>query len=131
MKKYTGIRVILAEPMNSEEAEKRLNKRIVLNDKRLSGDGYLVQLGNGKLTWQPKETFDKSWRCAESLDDREKIEIEDLTSKYEKLNDFKLTDKFQSLDSDQKELMEKQSECMAAYIDCLNKRYTLLNSKNK
>lgn len=131
MKKYIGTRVIMAEPMNSSKAEKRLNKKIVLNDKRLSGDGYLVQLGNGKLTWQPKETFEKSWKCSESFDDRLKIEIEELTSKYEKLSDFILTDKFKSLGSDQRELMKKQSEYMAGYVDCLNKRYALLNSKNQ
>ena len=132
MEKYIGKRTISATPMNAHGAEAVLNKKIVLNDEKLSGEGYLVESANGSMSWMPKETFERSWEKAEAFLDRLIIEMNDLTEKMEKLSDFiEKNDVFSKLGEKEKGLLEDQLRYMCKYRDCLEERSIIYQTKTK
>ena len=60
MKKFIGTKVIMAEPMTREEAQKVLGREIKpATDEE---DGYLVKYKDGYNSWSPKSVFEEAYR---------------------------------------------------------------------
>nr|WP_320022101.1 DUF2829 domain-containing protein [uncultured Draconibacterium sp.] len=64
MKKYLGVKIIDAEPMWVEAAEKHLGRPISASS---DADGYLVKNEDGYESWSPKEVFEKAYRRIDNL----------------------------------------------------------------
>ena len=62
MKKYIGTKVIMAEPMTLEEAQKVLGREI--KPTTVEGDGYLVEYQDGYKSWSPKSVFKNAYNEA-------------------------------------------------------------------
>ena len=66
MKKFIGTKVIMAEPMTREEAQKVLGREIKpATDEE---DGYLVKYKDGYKSWSPKSVFDAAYRKFGEMD---------------------------------------------------------------
>lgn len=63
MKKYLGVKIILAIPMMLNQAEELLKRKIQDNNE----DGYLVEYEDGYKSWSPKEVFEKAYRKTDGL----------------------------------------------------------------
>jgi len=63
MKKYIGIKVVQAEPMNLIEAEERLQRKIKSGDE----EGYFIVYPDGYESWSPKDVFEKSYHETTNL----------------------------------------------------------------
>ena len=70
MKKYLGVKIIQAEPMNKGEA---FNRDLVKVDtatelteeqfeKLYKTDGYKVVYGDDYISWSPKDVFEKAYK---------------------------------------------------------------------
>ena len=90
MKKYIGTKLVNAEPMTKGEASKKnlLKSGIVITDEDASQEGYVVEYEDGYTSWSPKDVFEKSYRIAETFQDRLHIEEQELNDKIIKLNHF-------------------------------------------
>lgn len=63
MKKFIGTKVIMAEPMTMEEAQKVLGRKIAtLKPVTVKEDGYLVEYKDGYKSWSPKSVFEEAYR---------------------------------------------------------------------
>lgn len=63
MKKFIGTKVIMAEPMTIEEAQKVLGRKIAtLKPVTVEENGYLVEYKDGYKYWSPKDVFEKAYR---------------------------------------------------------------------
>ena len=63
MKKFIGTKVIMAEPMTMEEAQKVLGRKIAtLKPVTVEEDGYLVEHKDGYKSWSPKSVFEEAYR---------------------------------------------------------------------
>lgn len=60
MNKYIGTKLIEAEPMDLDEAE-RLLKRPMGEENLKSKEGYLVKYEGGYKSWSPKDVFEKAY----------------------------------------------------------------------
>jgi hypothetical protein len=65
MEKYLGVKLISAEPMDSEDAEKLLNREFETSYQHYLG--YLVEYEDGYKSWSPKEAFEKAYRKIDNL----------------------------------------------------------------
>lgn len=134
MKTYIGTKTIKAEPMVLDEFINTYNRDPYANQHGSHPDteeGYCVQYEDGYISWSPKETFEKAYCVAETFIDRMKIELDDLSSKCEKLNKFiDENPKFQELPIAEQELMVAQLSAMFTYAKLLNIRLNLAMSKS-
>lgn len=60
MKKFIGMKVIMAEPMTMTEAQKVLGRE--LKPATVEEDGYLVEYKDGYKSWFPKSVFEEAYR---------------------------------------------------------------------
>ena len=60
MKKFIGTKVVKAEPMTMEEAQKVLGREI--KPATVEEDGYLVEYKDGYKSWSPKSVFEDAYR---------------------------------------------------------------------
>lgn len=60
MKKYLGVKIVDAESMDSEEAERTLCREI--DTKGEIRPGYLVTYEDGYESWSPKDVFEKAYK---------------------------------------------------------------------
>ena len=65
MKKYIGIKVVMAEPITMTEAQKVLGRE--LKPATVEEDGYLVEYNDGYKSWSPKSVFEKAYREVDSV----------------------------------------------------------------
>lgn len=112
---------IQAEPMNELRA-------VELGYARANTDnhewrlGYHVLYPDGYHSWCPKDQFEKTTRRSETYIDRMISEHEELNLKILKLKDFLFTETFNTLDREEKELLERQLGAMSSYLQILERR---------
>jgi hypothetical protein len=126
MKKYIGTKQIEAEPMTMGEAYEKglLQAGRVPNENEKNNAGYHVKYQDGYESWSPAEPFEKAYKCAETFLDRLIIEHGELVERCNKLNEFIMTDKFETIVTDpiQRELLREQYDLMLRYQTVLSKR---------
>ena len=131
MKKYIGTKLVKAEPMTQGEASEKhlLKSGIVITDEDASQEGYVVEYEDGYTSWSPKDVFEKSYRIAETFQDRLHIEEQELNDKIIKLNHFMQGAEFAMLSENQVNLMREQYRLMTAYQSILKSR--IADGENK
>lgn len=89
MKNYVGTKHVLAEPMKCGEAfEKGYVRENAYDPANAELEGYHVLYDDGYQSWSPKETFEASYKIADTPLDRMEIESDELIKKSEKLLKF-------------------------------------------
>jgi len=66
MKKYIGVKLVEAEPMDAGEA---MQRGFRIDDKDRGTQGYLVIYPGGYKSWSPKDVFETAYFGLESEDD--------------------------------------------------------------
>lgn len=124
MKKYIGTKRVEAEPMTMGEAYEKnlLQAGRVPNESEKNKAGYHVKYADGYESWSPADTFEECYKVADSPLDRLKIEHDELKEKIKRLEAFLCSEKFKSLDENQKSLLYYQSFIMGVYSDHLEER---------
>ena len=61
MDNYIGVKLIKAEPMKAEEANRVLQRPIDLTNADDEFNGYLVEYQDGYQSWSPKEIFEAAY----------------------------------------------------------------------
>lgn len=124
MKKYIGTKMVNAEPMTKGEAFQKnlLKSGVNVNDEDSTQEGYVVEYEDGYTSWSPKETFEKTYKVAETFQDRLQIEECELNDKINKLNYFMQGEKFAALNEVQRNDMNEQYRVMVKYQEILKKR---------
>lgn len=125
MKQFTGTKTIKACPMVLGEAEKVLGGRkidVTAVENRESEEGYLVEYEDGYRSWSPKTVFEKAYRISETHIDRMMIEKDQLEERYMKARRFTFSEKFASLNEDQRYLLRKYADQMESSLYTLIKR---------
>lgn len=126
MKKYIGVKEVLAEPMNECDAVEQGIARSN-SDNHEWRHGYKVVYEDGYTSWSPENVFTKAYKIANTPLDRVNIEIDNLSDKIEKLFAFTKTDTFiHKLNGFERELMYKQFNLMTEYRQCLIERKRLM-----
>lgn len=93
--------------------------------------GYVVVYEDGYISWSPKEAFEGGYKLFETFTDRLVNEMEDLGVKIGKLEDFLLSDKSNSVDKVQKELLTIQLFAMRAYYSSIIARLKFLTQSKE
>lgn len=119
MKQYIGTKTIQACPMTSLKAEEMLERK--LSD--IEEDGYLVKYEDGYLSWSPKEVFEKTYKIAETPEDRIVIEHSNLNEKLNRLVQFTQSKRFKELPKSAQAMLLAQIDAMSSYIHILAHRY--------
>ena len=119
MKQYIGTKTIQACPMTSLKAEEMPERK--LSD--VEEDGYLVKYEDGYLSWSPKEVFEKTYKIAETPEDRIAIEHSDLNEKQNRLIKFTQSEGFNNLPKSTQAMLLGQMDIMSSYIHVLAHRY--------
>lgn len=121
MKKFIGTKVVKAEPMTMEEAQKVLGREI--KPATVEEDGYLVEYKDGYKSWSPKSVFEEAYKPIETFLDRLVIEKQELTVKVDKLCKFlSMKDAIMKVGSFQFARMTEQIEAMEKYLSILTIR---------
>jgi hypothetical protein len=132
MKKYLGIKVIEAEPMNEQTAIKiglaRENK-----DNHELREGYHVIYKDGYQSWSPKATFDEAYRPFDNHVDEMRVELAYYEKKYNGLQGFIGSELFDVRipDNEQKSLVYTQLNQMKELINTLKKRINYFEGNGK
>ena len=129
MKGFTCNKMVKAIPMSLVEYHE-LRKWAPADEDE---PGYLVMYEpdghpnvdgfDGYIFWSPKDTFEKGYQLSDTFTDRLKIEMEDLEEKCEKLEDFLLSSKSESLEEMHKNLLRIQLSAMFAYYCTVRTRF--------
>ena len=119
MTQYIGTKTIQACPMTSLKAEEMLERK--LSD--VEEDGYLVKYEDGYLSWSPKEVFEKTYKIAETPEDRIIIEHSDLNDNLNRLTQFTKSESFNHLPKSTQAMLLGQMDIMSSYIHILAHRY--------
>lgn len=123
LKHYIGTKHVLAMPMNKGMAKvAKLIREDILEPNEYKKPGYKVVYPDGYESWSPKEVFDSCYRIAETPLDRLYQEINELVTRFNKLDAFMKTDEFLALPSDIIGLLEIQYGAMMAYNHALQLR---------
>lgn len=124
MKKYIGTKQIEAEPMTKGGAFHKHLLREGIYREQFDIPGYHVRYEDGYESWSPKDVFEKAYKVADTFKDRLAIEHGELVERCNKLNEFIMTDKFETIVTDpiQRELLREQYDLMLRYQAILSKR---------
>lgn len=124
MKKYIGTKQIEAEPMTKGEAFHKHLLRESTYEEQFDIPGYHVRYEDGYESWSPKDVFEKAYKVANTFKDRLAIEHGELVERCNKLNEFIMADKFETIVTDpiQRELLREQYDLMLRYQAVLSKR---------
>ena len=124
MKKYIGTRQIEAEPMTLGEAHSKGLVKSEIEENESYKLGYHIRTEYGYESWSPKDVFEKAYKIADTFKDRLSIEHGELVERCNKLNEFIMTDKFETIVTDpiQRELLREQYDLMLRYQTVLSKR---------
>jgi len=132
MKTYIGTKTVKAEPMTVADAEKVLGRKIdMTKHPEDKGKGYLVEYEDGFKSFSPKSVFENAYKIADDFLDRLRIERDEVSARLSKLRAFTTTPWFDAFSTRNKELMQKQDECMAAYLTILTARIELAEEEVK
>lgn len=66
MKKYIGVKLIEAEPMNLGDYNKKRGWPIP-DDENPLREGYLVKYSDDYISWSPKEIFEEAYRTTDGM----------------------------------------------------------------
>ena len=121
MKKYIGIKEVLAKPMTAEVAEVKGYKT-----NGNAGDGYEIEYKDGYKSWCPAKTFEKDYSIAETPLDRMALEAYNLGYLIGKLERFIKEQNngtsMVKLSPMHKDLLSIQLHSMNTYCECLTMR---------
>lgn len=123
MKKYTGTKEVLAQPMTASEA---VSKGYKVNNH--TGDGYEVEYKDGYKSWSPKEVFEESYSLSETPLDRMVLERKNLNKKLVSVLIFIKSITFKELDSISQAMLNVQYRMMIDYHQILSHRIDRMNS---
>lgn len=130
MKKYIGTKTVMARPMSKWEAyENYLLKVGITPQEDKNTQGYEVIYEDGYHSWSPREVFDKAYRLAEATVDRMRIELDELSERFIKLNKFMASDRFTTLDERMQNLIKTQDEAMEKYCRTLKQRLEIMTGR--
>lgn len=128
MKKYTGTKTVMAEPMTRENAEKIIGRKIVPNAEH-SGEGYLVEYPDGYKSWSPKEVFEEAYSVSETPLDRMRIEQRELLVRLCRLKSFISENMlFLGLSKTEQSLLIAQCQSMENYHSVLSERINIMQN---
>ena len=128
MKKFIGTKVIMAEPMTREEAQKVLGRE--LKPAIAEEDGYLVEYKDGYKSWSPKSVFDEAYKPCETFLDRMKVEFEGEVDKFKKGDTFIRSEKFNELPLVARVLLYAQNKTQKMYCGLLENRIDAAENNN-
>ncbi len=129
MKKYIGTKTIMATPMAKSEAEKVLGRSLA--DAKGGEDGYLVEYPDGYKSWSPKETFEETYKVADTYLDRMRIEYAEVKERVLKLHTFLMSEEFRALPKEKKNKLQAQCGAMSAYVEILGRRIDEAKTEQK
>jgi hypothetical protein len=148
MEKYTGVKEILAKPMNRKEYNDYRGWELPA-DENGDDDGFLVEYVQsenspnvnhpahaGYISWSPKDVFEESYISTDVLINKTKAfgeyephqqrvldELKDLTKKSFDLSNFIKTEFFtERLDSEEQQRLKQQLIVMQTYESVLIQR---------
>ena len=148
MEKYTGVKEILAKPMNRKEYNDYRGWELPA-DENGDDDGFLVEYvqsenspnvnhpaHTGYISWSPKDVFEESYISTDVLINKTKAfgqyephqqrvidELKDLTKKSFDLSNFIKTEFFtERLDSEEQQRLKQQLIVMQTYESVLIQR---------
>lgn len=119
--KYTGTKIVRAEPMNELKAVE-LGYARPNEDNHEWREGYHVIYPDGYQSWSPKSVFENSYKCSETFIDRLKIEHDELNERLDNLRKFiHYSEEFKAIPKEEQVLLISQFGAMQAYqgILCL------------
>lgn len=119
---YIATKQVKALPMNREDAERYLNRRLSPVKEEYSGEGYIVIYEDDYQSWCPREVFEKANRKCETYMDRLLIEREDLEVKVLKLAQFVNDGERERLAKRAEHHLDLQLKAMNEYLSILNER---------
>ena len=131
MKKFIGTKMVEAEPMTKGEAfEAGLLRTETLQPFEESVPGYKVKYSDDYVSWSPAETFEAAYKVAETPLDRVNIEIDDVTTRTNKLGEFIHNQNdgkdYQALPLGTRAMLLAQFHMMCAYTNLLNLRQSCM-----
>ena len=136
MKHYIGTKEVKATRVTRKEYNDYRGWELPSNENG-KDEGYLVEYpGGGKanhpdhvgyISWIPEDVFEKAYRLSETFINRLDIELDDLTTKLKKLEDFIESGKAESLSKEVQDLLAKQLTAMTDYHNALVERKNLIN----
>ena len=94
----------------------------VPNESEKNKAGYHVKYEGGYESWSPAKIFEEFYKVADTPLDRLIIEHDELNEKIKRLEEFLDSEKFKSLDQNQRRLLYSQCFIMGAYSDYLEER---------
>ena len=118
LKQYTGTKTVKARPMTMGEAyECKLLKEGVRPSKcETDKAGYLVEYGDGYMSWSPKDVFDAAYKPSETFLERLENECNEIDARSDKVKDFIGSDRFDNLSPIAKLLLVAQCATQREYI---------------
>ena len=84
MKKYIGVKLIEAEPMNLGDYNKKRGWPIP-DDENPLREGYLVKYSDDYISWSPKEIFEEAYRTTDGMNFGLAIEAVKKGLKFDKI----------------------------------------------
>lgn len=148
MKKYIGVKVILAKEMNRKEYNDYRGWELPENENG-EDEGFLVEylnspnsnhpLHDGYISWSPKEVFMDAYKEVEYLNEinqdyilqphqsRVVSEYNELRDKTEKLSAFFSNPLFKGIDPEEAKRLKSQENVMTAYLSILKQRINNFN----
>lgn len=137
MVQYTGTKTVMATPMTRGEYN-ALRGWEVPADENPADPGYLVQYENdskanvegfdGYVSWSPQRPFEEAYRASGTYDKRILIEMEELTKKICKLEEYI---RFMDQDGEDFYLLNMQLGIMGTYFAVLKLRYDKIQKNLK
>lgn len=124
--KYIGTKVVKAEPMTKDEAEKLLGRQLKPATDEING--YLVEYKDGYKSWSPKSVFEDAYKLAETPLNRMEIECVDLASKIAGCSKFLESDKSKDIDQFTRSMLSVQNSLMKEYYNVLCDRAKRMES---
>jgi hypothetical protein len=137
LKQYTGTKTIMATPMTRGEYN-ALRGWQVPADEDPSDAGYLVEYQNdsksnvegfdGYISWSPQKPFEEAYRASGAYDERLIIEMEELTKKICKLDEY-----LRNMDPTKEDfyILNIQLGIMQSYFGVLRYRYDKIKKNFK
>lgn len=65
MKKYIGVKIVMAEPMTNQAAAHVLERSV--DEKNMVREGYLVEYEDGYKSWSPLDAFLNAYRRTDGM----------------------------------------------------------------
>ena len=137
LQQYNGTMTIFATPMTRGEYND-LSGWQITEDEDPNDPGYLVQYENdskanvegfdGYISWSPQKPFKEAYRASGSYDERILIEMEELTKKICKLDEY-----LRNMDPTKEDfyILNVQLGIMQSYFGVLRYRYDKIKKNFK